>query len=265
MPEQPFDEAERILERVLARPARRYRRAVAAALSSQPAETPVPHPPLDASRQADLARILDEVFLAPYHRRLQMTADAGKFMPEDIVDFLTDLAEEAGIDLRRMGTALSPASEQPEVDVGAALRTVLESAGMYVEVPYALTYSEISRKVLLLLGSALIGIATSHAGNVDSRLGGAIGGVGGLILNIMAARYDRVPLEPDTDWLEELVLRVIEEHGIQSFEGLQSHTNINPELLKKVLAGLRRKGLVEEHRSWLDKTDLRYDLHKHTH
>jgi len=254
-----------ILERILDRPARRYRAGFEEAVASFPElsyDDALATLRKDARSRSetDVKGILLSIFLSSYRERLKWTAEVGDFMPEDISDLLMDYAEEAGVDLHRLGSALAPTSSHPEYEVGLALRTVLESAGIYTEVPGALTYSQVSRKVLLIIGAALIGIATAKTARSDPALAGTVGGVGGLILNIMAARYDQRPLDPGTDWLEELVLRILEELGIQSFGELQARTNIHVPLLKKVLSELRRKGLVEQHRSWIDKTDLRYDL-----
>lgn len=50
------------------------------------------------------------------------------------------------------------------------------------------------------------------------------------------------------------------EWNLQSFDELKRVTNIDSELLKKVLNDLKKKNLIKEYKSWIDKTDLKYDL-----
>jgi len=178
---------------------------------------------------------------------------------DDFIYLILDFAEEVGIDLRLFANKLTGQKEASEYTVGIAFRTVFEVEGYYKEYPYASTEYQVPKKFLIILGAALIGVTTAKVSQMDTVLAGSASGAGSLLINILAERYAN-ETEPKVNWLEEFVLQVLEKYGIQSFNELRRVTNIDSELLKKVLNDLKKKNLIEENKSWIDKTDLKYDL-----
>jgi hypothetical protein len=199
------------------------------------------------------------LFTTPYSKRIDFTKDELQFNTDDFIGLTMDFAEQVGIDLKRYATNLTSGDKASEFIVGVALRTVFEVERHYVEVPGAFCIYPIPKQFLIVLGAAIIGIGTAKAAQLDPILAGSISGVGSLLINILAARYVEKG-DQEVDWLEEFVLQVLEEYGIQSFKELREKTFIHPELLKKVLRGLQTKELVDEYKSWIDKTYLKYDL-----
>lgn len=183
-------------------------------------------------------------------RELVKRPDDVIFWPEDFVVFFTAVALEAGIDVRTYGTRLSPKSLHPEYIPGMALRTVAEVASVYVEHPHALTLFTVQRTFLVTMTAAIIGIATGKATSIDPTLGGAIGGVGALLINVLAQRYIETAEEPETDWLEEFILTTLDRHGPHTVKELHDLTHIYSPLLSKTLRGLIKKQLIVRDYKW---------------
>jgi MarR family len=175
--------------------------------------------------------------------------DEVTFWPEDFVVFFTLAAVEVGIDVQSYGARLNPKAARPEFIPGAALRTVAEVAGVYEENPGALTLFKVQRAFLVTMTAALIGIATGKVVD-DPTLSGALGGVGGLLMNILAQRYLEDGAEPETDWLEEFILATLQRHGPQSIAELHKLTHVHRPLLTRTLRGLIRKKLVARAYRW---------------
>lgn len=253
--------------RVFNMPPRHYRLALRAALQEQ-----YPNEDSDTLLNrivSSLPEVLDsdkpteslllQVLATPYSNRIDFAKDELQFNTDDFVNLALDFAEQAGIDLKRYATNLTSDEQASEFVVGIALRTVFEVERHYEEIPGAFSIYTIPKQFLIVLGAAIIGIATAKTAQLDPILAGSISGVGSLLINILAARYIEKG-DSEVDWLEEFVLQVLEEYGIQSFRELREKTFIHPELLKKVLSGLKEKQLVDEHKSWIDKTNLKYNL-----
>jgi hypothetical protein len=131
-------------------------------------------------------------FLADrYDERPGTDTEIVVFWPEDFAYFFIDLAYAVGLDVERLGRRLDPDTTNPETTVGLAFARLCEIEGVYVEVPGALTTSRVSRAFLAAVTSAMIGIASARATSYDTAWGGAIGGIGGLLINIIATRYVR--------------------------------------------------------------------------
>lgn len=264
--ENLLSRAELIVERVLDWPPRSRRLDLVATLQKRsPGKDAAAliaelQQDLHALGSGDASTSLLRAMLRPYRQKLRLKGDSGQFMPEDFVDLFADVAEEAGFDLRKFGSALHPGTSHPEFEVGMAVRTMFESTGIYTEVPGACTFSTVQRKAIIIASAALLGILTGESAKIDPVFLGAFGGIAGLILNVLATRYDQKSLHPETNWLEEVILRILEERGNTSFEMLREASNVHPDLLRRVLTQLEHKGLVEQQRSWTDKTNIRYRL-----
>jgi hypothetical protein len=197
--------------------------------------------------------------LTPYEQRHGSDRHMVVFWPEDFGNFFFDVAQEAGIDLERFGRKLDPKAKHPEHVPAFAFRTVAEIARVYRENPGALTEFRVPRSFLIIMTSAIIGVATGKAAGFDPIIAGAVGGMGSLLLNILAQRYSD-DADPTTDWLEEYVLSVLETQGQQSVESLYSLTHIYKPLLTRTLRGLVKKHLVEQHRTWSGGRRTFYDI-----
>jgi len=207
----------------------------------------------------DLSEIRKDLFSRRYCDHIDFSKSDVILDTDDFVLLTMDFAEEARIDLKRFALNLTGQKDASEYIVGIALRTVFEVEGYYKEIPFALTRYRVPKEILIILGATLIGISTAKVAQMDAILAGSVSGVGSLLIDILADRYTSES-EPEVDWLEEFVLQTLERYGIQSFEELKRVTNINDELLKKVLNDLKKKNLIKEHKSWIDKMDLKYDL-----
>jgi hypothetical protein len=255
--------------KVLAKPKRKFRLGLERVLAQSQVENvdalikkTKARAATERDRDRSFALDLLRSFSSPYSTSIDFSKDNLELNTDDFVDLTMDFAEEVGIDLKRFAVNLTSNEDASEYVVGVALRTMFEIEGHYVEIPHAFTVYKVPKQFLIVLGAAIIGIATAKAYELDPILAGSIGGVGSLLINILAARYLEKG-KPQIDWIEELVLQVLEEYGIQSFKELKQKTHIHPPLLKKVLKSLVKQDLVKEHRSWIDKTDLRYDLSGH--
>ena len=180
---------------------------------------------------------------------LGLRPDEVIFSPEHFVIFFTLVALEVGIDVQAYGTRLTPKATKPEYVPGGAFRTVAQVAGVYVENLGALTLFKVQRAFLVAMTAALIGIATGKVVD-DPTISGALGGVGGLLINILAQRYLEDGAEPETDWLEEFILATLQRHGPQSVIELHELTHIHRPLLTRTLRGLITKKLVVRTYRW---------------
>jgi hypothetical protein len=192
---------------------------------------------------------------------LRLRPDEVVFWPEHFGAFFTLAAVEAGIDVVAFGAKLDPKAAKPQFVPAAAFRAVAEVAGVYVENPGALTLFKIHRSFLTAMTAALIGIATGKVTD-DPTLAGALGGVGGLLINILAQRYLEDGAEPETDWLEEWILETLQRHGPQTIGELHKLTNIHGPLLNRALRGLIRKKLVVRSYRWDGGRTVIYGVHK---
>jgi predicted transcriptional regulator len=177
-------------------------------------------------------------------------------------------AASIGIDTETFGRKLVGDKDRVEIlnfHVGKALKTLFEVEGYYVEDPYAVTIYKIPSKFLIVVGAAVIGIATGKAAQLDPLLGGAIGGVGSLLINILAARYTSDSLEKvEVTWTEEFILKILENRGEQSIKELQKHTKLYRGTIKDTLESLHGKSLVERRKVLLEgkrvRSEIRYKL-----
>jgi hypothetical protein len=149
---------------------------------------------------------------------------------------------------------------------GVAFRTVFEVEGHYVEFPNAYAIYKIPKQFLIVMGAALIGMATGKAFEIGPITGGVVSGVGGLLINILAARYLqlRSPDEPEVTWTEEFILKVLEQRAEQSLRELQKHTKLYRKTIKETLDSLYKKNLVEKRKVLLEgkrvRSETRYEL-----
>jgi len=264
-----LQQAANLCERVLSQPPHHARAMVQEALGGRASE-------VEASRIIDglIAGTLNSAklsvpanlellayLLTPYERKHGSAGDTIVFWPEDFISFFTDVAYEVGIDVERFGARLDHKTEHPQYTPGFAFRTLAEIAGIYVEYPNALTEFRVPRGFLVAMTAAIIGVATGKAATIDPTLAAAVGGIGSLLLNVLAQRYSQDP-DPSTDWLEEFILQTLERHGRQSAHELHALTHIYKPLLQRALTGLAKKGLVEIHRTWEDGRRTFYDVRK---
>jgi hypothetical protein len=192
---------------------------------------------------------------------LSVRPDEVVFWPEHFGVFFTLAAVEVGIDVRAFGAKLDPKAAKPGFVPAAAFRTVAEVAGVYAENSGALTLFKVHRSFLTAMTAALIGIATGKVTD-DPTLAGALSGVGGLLINILAQRYLDDGAEPETDWLEEWILETLQRHGPQSICELHRLTNIRGPLLNRALRGLIRKKLVVRSYRWDGGRTVIYGIEK---
>jgi DNA-binding transcriptional ArsR family regulator len=225
----------------------------------------------EASRET-WERILQRGFKYPVlTARIDFSEDEVELGTNDFVFLMMEFAEEAGIDLKKFGRRLVGDGVREDRLVfypGVALRTVFEVEGHYVEFPNAYTLYKVPKQALIVVGAALIGMAAGRANEIDPVVGGALTGVAGLLINILAARYLQLrdAEKPEVTWTEEFMLKVLEGRGEQSVRELQKHTKLYRKTIKETLDGLYEKGLVERRKVILDgkrvRTEMRYELRR---
>ena len=181
------------------------------------------------------------------------------FWPEDFFAFFIDLASATRIDIDRLARALGTPGSSAEHAVARALVTVAEVERIYVEVPGALTESRVPRQFLIVVAAALIGMSTGDRGSINSAIAGALSGVGALLLELLADRY-LSDQEPQTDFLEDLVLRVIEARGATSSRELRAETHVESSVLRSTITRLLRKRLLRRILTYTPRKEYRYDL-----
>lgn len=187
----------------------------------------------------------------------------------DFVFLMMEFAEEVGFDLTDYGRKLVGNSVREDVlkfHAGVAFRTIFEVEGHYVEFPNAYAIYKVPKQFLIVIGAALIGMATGKAFEIGPVMGGVVSGVGGLLINILAARYLELQAqrEPEITWTEEFILKVLEHYGEQSLRELQRHTKLYRKTIKETVESLYKKNLVEKRKVLLEgnriKSETRYKL-----
>lgn len=221
---------------------------------------------VDRPRAAEICdKVLDSYRVgdenAAIRRQLAAQPNEVIFWPEDFIIFFTAAAAEAGIDVQAYGARLNPKATRPEFVPAAAFRVVAEVAGVYVEYPGALTLFKVERAFLVTMAAALIGIASGRIID-DPTLSNALNGVGALLISVLAQRYLDDGAEPETDWLEEFILRTLQQHGPQSIIDLHKLTNVHRPLLTRTLRALIRKKLVARAYRWEAGRTVIYGLPK---
>jgi len=195
----------------------------------------------------------------PYANRHGSGRDYVVFWPEDFVSFFVDLAEAAGIDQHAYGRKLDSRAKHPDHVVGVAFTILAEVEEIYVETPGALTEFRVPKSFLVAIAAAMIGIATGKAAAFDPTLGGAVSGVGALLISILANRYGE-NIDTSVDWLEAFVLQVAEQNQPVSLADLRELTHVDRGLLEKTMKRLLRKKLVRTTTSWVGGRKTRYEI-----
>jgi len=192
--------------------------------------------------------------------RIDLSKPEVELSTDDFVSLTMAYAEEIGIDLQEYGRKLVGDREREDslrFHAGIAFRTIFEVEGYYIEHPYAYTIYKIPTRFLIVVGAALIGIATGKAAQVDPLLGGAVGGVGSLLINILAARYIQPSEDVEITWTEEFILKFLEGRGEQSLKDLQKQTKLYKGTIKTTLERLIEKQLIQKRKVLVGKTGTR--------
>lgn len=167
---------------------------------------------------------------------------------DDFLILMLAFADEAGVDLTTLGKRAWLRAKQEEgfkFHAAVALRSIFEVEGYYTEIEGAYALFKVPTKILIVVGAALIGMATGKVYQLDPILGSALGGVGSLLINILSARYTASDNTFEITWTEELILTLLRDTGEQSLKQLQRRTRLYKQTLKDTLASLSKKGLVE--------------------
>jgi hypothetical protein len=222
---------------------------------------------MDASRET-WERILGRGFKYPaLTARIDLSKDEVELGTDDFVFIMMEFAEVVGVVLEEYGRRLVGDGVKEEHLIfhpGVAFRTVFEVEGYYVEIPNAYALYKVPKQFLIVLGAAMIGMAALEAGRVNSLVGGALSGVGALLINILSTRYLllRSSERPEISWTEEFILKVLEARGEQSVKELGKHTKLYRKTIKETLEALHGKGLVERRKALLEgkrvRTEMRY-------
>ena len=215
-------------------------------------------------------RILQRGFKYPVlTARIDFSQDEVELGTNDFVFLMMEFAEEVGIDLKRYGRWLVGEGVREDRLIfhpGVALRTVFEVEGYYVEIPDAYALYKVPKQFLIVIGAALIGMVAGKTTHLDPVIGGALTGVGSLLVNILAARYLQLQEsgKPEVTWTEEFMLKVLESRGEQSVRELQKYTKLYRKTIKETLDGLYKKGLVERRKVLVEgkrvRTEIMYKL-----
>jgi hypothetical protein len=180
--------------------------------------------------------------------RLDLRKQELELGTDDFVLLMLAFADEVGVDLTSLGKRVWLRAKREEVfklHAAVALRSIFEVEGYYAEIEGTYTLFKVPTKLLVVVGAALIGMATGEVYKLDPVLAGAVGGVGSLLINILSARYMEPDKASDLTWTEELILTLLRDSGEQSLKQLQGCTRLYKQTLKDTLASLLEKGVVE--------------------
>jgi DNA-binding MarR family transcriptional regulator len=84
-----------------------------------------------------------------------------------------------------------------------------------------------------------------------------VGGVGSLLINILAARYIQPSEDVEITWTEEFILKFLEGRGEQSLKDFQKQTKLYKGTIKATLERLIEKQLIERRKVLVGKTGAR--------
>jgi hypothetical protein len=191
---------------------------------------------------------------------IDFSEDAPQFGTDDFATLMMDLAERVGIDLPSLGSQLNPYSGNAGT-VGMAFRTVFEVEGHYVESPGAYTISRVPRDVVFTIGAVIVGLVTARTAHLQPEIAGTVSAVGSLLLNIISSRMTE-SRPPPLHWMEEFILRVVEEHGEVSYGQLKRYTKLHRTMLDTWIKALVQKELLRVDASAGTKSKTRYSLNE---
>lgn len=199
----------------------------------------------DAEASQDLRRkaeaLLSSVLPTPSSGLEESSPSVLILGTDDFVTISHSLAIAAGIDVADFGQRLNPSRPSPYA-FGLAIRILAEIEGYYVEVPNAYTLHRVPRDFLVTVAAVAIGIATGKAGDLGALLGGAVGGLGSLLINILSSRATTP--QSDLKWFEEMLVAVLREAGPSDLTSLKKKTGLNRAFIQLAVDGLVSKGLV---------------------
>lgn len=162
---------------------------------------------------------------------------------DQCVFLFMEFAEHVGLDVERFGRQLHSEGKSGRFMVGIAFRTILEVEGYYVERPNFSSMHRVPREVLVTLGAAILGIATAQAGAVSPEVGGAISGIGSLLINLLSARAVEDKPKP-FDFYGEFILKLLDPIEPVSMTKLQEQTKFHETVLRKIIADLEEKDAI---------------------
>ena len=180
------------------------------------------------------------------HRRIQKNdwnKDTLTLSTDECVFLFMEFAEHVGLDVERFGRQLHSDGASGRFLVGIAFRTVLEVEGYYIERLGASSRHQVPRTVLVTIGAAMLGIATAKAGAFSPEVGGAISGIGSLLINLLSARAEDDTPKP-LDFFGEFVLNLLDSSEPTTFASLQVQTRFHDTVLLKILVALEEKGAI---------------------
>jgi hypothetical protein len=128
--------------------------------------------------------------------RIDLRKEELELGTDDFALLMLAFSDEVGVDLTALGKRAWLRARREEAfkfHAAVALRSIFEVEGYYAEIEGAYTLFKVPTKVLVVVGAALIGMATGEVYKLDPVLAGVVGGVGSLLINILSARY----MEPD--------------------------------------------------------------------
>lgn len=199
----------------------------------------------DTEASQDLRRkaeaLLSSVLQTPTNELENSPASVLMLGTDDFVTISHSLAIAAGIDVADFGQRLNPSRPSPYA-FGLAIRTLAEIEGYYVEVPNAYSLHRVPRDFLVTVAAVVIGIATGKASELSVLLGGAVGGLGSLLINILSSRATTT--QSDLKWFEEMLVAVLREAGPSDLSSLKKRTGLHRAFLQLAVDGLVSKGLV---------------------
>lgn len=198
--------------------------------------------------------------LQAYDQRHGADEESVTFWPEDLFAFVLDLAIVTGVDIQRFARNLTLRGASPEQVVARALVNLAEIERVYNETTGALSETRVPRQFLITLAAALIGMAVGDRNAVGGLAVGALSGIGALFINLLADRYFSEADEPKTDFLEELVIKVLESEGPMSAPQIRAATYIENRLLRSTIRRLLAKHLLERTLSYRSGKSYMYDL-----
>lgn len=190
-----------------------------------------------------LSRTDSKYFVYRRFSEIKLDDEVITLSTDECVFLFMEFAEHVGLDVERFGRQLHAEGKPGRFLVGIALRTVLEVEGYYVERPGASSRHQIPRKVLIVLGAAILGFSGARAGMVHPELGGVLGGVASLLISLLAARALDDKPRP-FDFAGEFILALLDPVVPVSMASLQEQTNFHETVLTKIIADLEARGAV---------------------
>ncbi|MFJ2484795.1 hypothetical protein [Pseudomonas sp. NPDC087639] len=178
---------------------------------------------------------------------------------DEITALSLDLLSLAKIDPAKLAIKLKGDENASIFYAAVAIRSIFETEKIYVEIPNACSSFNVPKSFVLLVLAALTGIAAQKASDWGGIATGISAGISSLLINIISSRYNSSGI-PETDWIEETLLGLVQAEGQLSATEIEQRTNFHSGLVASTIKILLSKNLLVEIVDWADNKKIRYKL-----